>query len=233
MVLYFFNAYPTKIVNISNFVAMDRVVLYIHGMGGGSDSRIPSILRDVFATARVKVVARTYDFDPEVAAKQIGKWVEELKPDLVIGESLGSMQAIRVTGVPHLFVSPSLNAPFVFGQLAWMALIPGVTWLLDRIYKPREGDRQPLHFTFKTLRKYRQHRREALKNTTLNGSKDYFFAFFGTRDHYRRYGIVTIRSWEKYFGKTYQIYEGTHFMEEEHINALLVPKICEILNVSL
>jgi hypothetical protein len=252
-------------------------------MGGGSDSRIPSILRDVFlhpakqlpsteaaalgynplrgstfaspsvegnshsadnsfqnriegssrGTAKVEVVARTYDFDPEVAAKQIGEWVEELKPDLVIGESLGSMQAIRVTGVPHLFVSPSLNAPFVFGQLAWMALIPGVTWLLDRIYKPREGDRQPLHFTFKTLRKYRQHRREALKNTTLSGSKDYFFAFFGTRDHYRRYGIVTIRSWEKYFGKTYQVYEGTHFMEEEHINALLVPKICEILNVSL
>ena len=262
---------------------MEKIVLYIHGMGGGGDSRIPSILRDVFAgpaqqlpstegaalgynplrgstfaspsvegnshstdnsfqnriegssrgTAKVEVVARTYDFDPEVAAEQIGKWVEELKPDLVIGESLGSMQAIRVTGVPHLFVSPSLNAPMVFGYLAWMALIPGVSWILDRIYKPREGDRQQLHFAFRTLRKYRQHRREALKNTTINGSGDYFFAFFGTRDHYRRSGIVSIRSWEKYFGKMYQIYEGTHFMEEEHINALLVPKICEILNVSL
>ena len=212
---------------------MEKIVLYIHGMGGGGDSRIPSILRDVFAPAGVKIVARTYDFDPEVAAEQIGKWVEELKPDLVIGESLGSMQAIRITGVPHLFVSPSLNASLFFGYLAWMALIPGATWLLDRIYKPREGDRQPLHFTFKTLRKYRQHRREALKNTTHNGSEDYFFAFFGTQDHYRRSGIVSIRSWEKYFGKAYQIYEGTHFMEEEHINALLVPKICEILNVSL
>ena len=242
MVLYFFNAYPTKIVNISNFVAMKKVVLYIHGMGGGSDSRIPSILRDVFgchpersegASVKVMVIARTYDFDPEVAAKQIAAWVEELKPDLVIGESLGTMQAIRVRGVPHLFVSPSLNAPLFFGNLAWMALIPGITCLLDRIYKPREGDRQPLHFTFKTLRKYRQHRREALKNTTLAGSGDYFYAFFGTRDHYRRSGVVSIRSWEKYFGKTYQIYEGTHFMEEEHINALLIPKICEILNISL
>lgn len=242
MVLYFFNAYLTKIVIFSNFVAMKKVVLYIHGMGGGSDSRIPSILRDVFgchpersegASVKVMVIARTYDFDPEVAAKQIAAWVEELKPDLVIGESLGTMQAIRVTGVPHLFVSPSLNASLYFGYLAWMALIPGATWLLDRIYKPREGDRQPLHFTFKTLRKYRKHRREALKNTTLAGSRDYFYAFFGTRDHYRRSGVVSIRSWEKYFGKTYQIYEGTHFMEEEHINALLVPKICEILNISL
>ena len=233
MVLYFFNAYPTKIVNISNFVAMKKVVLYIHGMGGGSDSRIPSILREVFEPARVDLVARTYDFDPEVAAKQIAAWVEVLKPDLVIGESLGTMQAIRVRGVPHLFVSPSLNAPLFFGNLAWMALIPGITCLLDRIYKPREGDRQPLHFTFKTLRKYRQHRREALKNTTLAGSGDYFYAFFGTHDHYRRSGVVSIRSWEKYFGKSYQIYEGTHFMEEEHINALLIPKICEILNISL
>ena len=242
----FFNAYHTKIVIFSNFVAMKRVVLYIHGMGGGADSRIPSILKGVFGchpeqsegsskavTARVEVVARTYDFDPEVAARQIGEWVEELKPDLVIGESLGAMQAIRITGVPHLFVSPSLNAPLFFGYLAWIALIPGTTWLLDRIYKPREGDRQPLHFTFKTLRKYRQHRREALKNTTLAGSGDYFYAFFGTQDHYRRSGVVSMRSWEKYFGKTYEIYEGTHFMEEEHINALLVPKICEILNVSL
>ena len=246
MVLYFFNAYPTKIVNISNFVAMKKVVLYIHGMGGGSDSRIPSILKGVFechpersegsskaVTARVDIVARTYDFDPEVASRQIEGWVEELKPDLVVGESLGSMQAIRVKGVPHLFVSPSLNAPLFFGYLAWMALIPGVTCLLDRIYKPREGDRQPLHFTFIVLRKYRQHRREALQNTTLAGSEDYFYAFFGTRDHYRRTGVVTVSSWEKYFGKTYQIYEGTHFMEEEHINALLVPKICEILNISL
>ena len=212
---------------------MKKVVLYIHGMGGGSDSRIPSILREAFEPARVDIVARTYDFDPELAAKQIAAWVEELKPDLVIGESLGAMQAIRVRGVPHLFVSPSLNAPLFFGNLAWMALIPGVTCLLDRIYKPREGDRQSLHFTFKTLRKYRQHRREALKNTTLAGSDNYFYAFFGTQDHYRRSGVVSIRSWEKYFGNTYEIYEGTHFMEEEHINALLVPKICEILNVSL
>ena len=138
---------------------MEKIVLYIHGMGGGGDSRIPSILRDIFArpvmvlpsvegnskseamihsesiegnsaekTAVVRVVARTYDFDPEVAAGQIAGWVEELKPDLVIGESLGSLQAIRIKDVPHLFVSPSLNAALFFSRLSWMALIPGVTF---------------------------------------------------------------------------------------------------------
>ena len=218
---------------------MDRVVLYIHGMGGGSDSRIPSILRDYFAhpiwqlPAEVRVVARTYDFDPEVAAGQIAGWVEELKPDLIVGESLGSLQAMRIRNIPLLFVSPALNAPFHFQIMAWLSLIPGMTLLFDRIYRPREGDRQELHFTFRLLRKYRAHRKIAIETALSRKSDLPFYAFFGTRDHYRRTGVVSVRSWERQFGKSYAIYDGTHFMEEEHINALLVPKICEILNVSL
>lgn len=216
---------------------MEKLVLYIHGMGGGGDSRIPSILRDVFDRSesdspqdrRVKIVVRTYDFDPEVAAEQIACWVDELKPDIVIGESLGSLQAIRITGIPHLFVSPSLNAPHYLGRLAFLALIPGMTWMLDRIYKPREGDRQKLHFTFKVLRKYRKHRKIALMNSTRNGSRDFFYAFFGHQDHYRKSGIVSIKTWEKYFGKTYSMYDGTHFMEEEFVTSLLVPKIRKVL----
>ena len=125
-------------------------------MGGGSDSRIPSILRDVFCNPEhggesVRVICRTNSFDPEVATVQISSWVEELRPDLVIGESLGSLHALRVTEVPRLFVSPALNASFYFELMAWLTLIPGFTMLFDRIYKPREGDRQKLHFTFHIL----------------------------------------------------------------------------------
>ena len=44
-------------------------------MGGGGDSRIPSILKE--ALPQLNVVVRTYDFDPEVAAEQIQSWVTE------------------------------------------------------------------------------------------------------------------------------------------------------------
>lgn len=203
-------------------------VLYIHGMGGGGDSRIPSILKD--AMPDVEVTVRTYDFDPEVAAAQIEEWVAEISPDLVVGESLGSIQTLRIKGLPHLLVSPSLNAPLYFGYLAWLAFVPGMTWLLDRIYKPRSGDRQRLHFTFDVLNKYREHRRRAVANSTLAGSEDYFYAFFGKNDHYRKSGIVSIRTWRKYFGNSYEVYDGTHFMEEEYILNALVPKIYKVLS---
>ncbi|MBQ7811596.1 MAG: alpha/beta hydrolase [Bacteroidales bacterium] len=208
---------------------MTDCILYIHGMGGGGDSRIPSILREALR-GRAEVVVRTYDFDPETAASQIAAWVDELKPAVVAGESLGAVHALRIKGVPHVFVSPSLNAPLVFGKLAWLALIPGVTEFLDRIYRPKEGDRQKLHFTFRTLRKYSAHRAAALENSVLNGGTDRFYAFFGTHDHYRRSGIVSVRTWKRYFGETFQMYEGSHFMEENFIHEMLVPKIISFLD---
>lgn len=206
-------------------------VLYIHGMGGGGDSRIPSILRESLIQYDVNIVVRTYDFDPETAAEQIRAWVEEVSPELIIGESLGSLHAIRIKGIPHLLVSPSLNAPLYFRYLSWMTIIPGVTWLFDRIYRPNEGDRQSLHFKFPTLRKYGSHRRIALDNSPACGGSDSFYAFFGTYDHYRKSGIVSVRTWKKYFGNDFELYEGTHFMEEEHIHSRLIPKVLNILNI--
>ena len=206
-------------------------ILYIHGMGGGSDSRIPSILSDSLSVHGVSVHVRTYDFDPEIADAQIRSWTDEVKPDLVIGESLGSLHAIRITGVPPLFVSPALNAPIYFEVMAWLCLIPGMTCLFDKIYKPREGDRQKLHFTFRTLRKYRAHRKNALSVSARNRSDGVFFAFIGAYDHYRRTGVVSLKSWKKHFGNAYHIYDGSHFMEEDHIHSCLIPKILEVLNI--
>ena len=60
-----------------------------------------------------------------------------------------------------------------------------------------------------------------------------FFAFFGSRDHYRRSGVVSIRTWRKYFGDTYRIYDGTHFMEEEFVLGMLIPAIFDTLNCKL
>jgi hypothetical protein len=200
-------------------------ILYIHGMGGGADSRIPAILND----ESLDVIVRTYDFDPEVAAGQISAWVAEIQPDLIVGESLGSLHALKISGIPKILVSPALNAPIYFEIMAWLTLIPGLGSLFDRIYRPREGDRQSLHFTFDVLRKYLPHRREALAGAVK--SADSVFAFIGTRDHYRRSGVVSVRTWKKYFGDSYVMYDGTHFTEEEHIRDKVIPLICNMLNI--
>lgn len=214
---------------------MRLVILYIHGMGGGVDSRIPSILNQHINAAlsrsdiHIDVIVRTYNIDPPIAEKQISGWVEELKPALIIGESLGSLHAVRIKGIPHLFVSPAI------GAARWMAVasyLPGASMLMRVIFKPRPGERQPLDFTRKVLRNYRGIRKKVLACSPSAGNKDYFFAFFGTKDAYRRSGVVSVRKWSEYFGHdSYKIYEGTHFMEEEYLHSMLIPKILEVLGL--
>ena len=209
-------------------------ILYIHGMGGGLDSRIPRVLKEDLGdflpeAIEAEVIVRTYDIDPDIAFGQITSWFDEIRPELVIGESLGSLHAIRLKGVPHILVSPAI------GAARWMStvsLIPGIPTLMRCIFKPYSPDRQSLDFTHKILSNYRGIRKQVLDCSPRRGGNDFFFAFFGTADHYRRSGVVSVREWVKYFGPdTYKIYEGTHFMEDEYLHTMLIPKIISVLGL--
>lgn len=217
-------------MNYCKFAMMDQVnrnILYIHGMGGGGDSRIPRLLAEFFYSRgeRLNVIVRTYDFDPEKGRKEILSWVDELHPFLVVGESLGSIHAIRIRNIPHILVSPSLDAPKYLYMLAFLTKLPFVSALCGRIWRPKEGNRQRLDFSYGVLRKYKAHLEDAL---AAAGEGGFYYAFFGTRDHYRRSGVVRIKTWRKLFGDTYRLYDGTHFMEEEYVYSMLAPKIMEI-----
>ena len=206
-----------------------KKILYIHGMGGGGDSRIPNHLKTLFDPSEVQVIIRTYDFDPDLGRDQISFWVRVSRPDLVIGESLGAIQALRIQGVPHLFVSPSLGAATQLYRSSYIARFALGRWWLNHKFPVKEGERQPLKFTPEVLYKYKEHGQQAFGSIEEGG---YYFAFFGYHDHFMRSGVVKIDLWEKYFGKdTYQMYDGTHFMEEEYVNSLLIPKIKEILGL--
>lgn len=196
-------------------------------MGGGGDSRIPNCLQSLLDPQKYQVVIRTYDFDPPIGRSQIEAWVRELNPDLVIGESLGAIQALRVKGIPHLFVSPALGAPAQLVKFAPLARFALGRWYLHHHYPVKEGDRQPLKFRYDVMMRYREHEAAAL---AAIGPDEYYYAFFGTEDHFMRSGVVQVSLWEKYFGNTYTMYEGTHFMEEEYLKSLLVPKILEVLS---
>ena len=57
-------------------------------------------------------------------------------------------------------------------------------------------------------------------------------AFFGVDDHYMDSNIVSVKTWRKYFGYSYSLYEGTHFMEEEYVRTLLKEVVFDILDIN-
>ena len=221
---------------------MNRTILYLHGMGGGADSRIPGILQEHFAAAdpSVRVVCRTYDFDPAVAHLVIRGWIDELHPDLIIGESLGSTHALRIPQIPKLLVSPALGGPLRLVRLAPWTRIPGVGWICRRfIWRVKRPGRQVLRFRYRVLKNYREHYEEMVKlaDDNRHARPDRasvlgpVHAFIGDIDHYKKSGVVSNALWEEFYGQgTLTTYPGTHFMEEEYIHSLLIPKILEVLS---
>lgn len=201
-------------------------------MGGGRDSRIPSILNGWFQSERpdVRIVIRTYSFDPGEAAEQIDSWYDELHPSLVIGESMGANHALallsrksgdKTAAFPLLLVSPALGGPKYMYRLAFLTKVPGIPALFEWIYKPKPGDRQEIFFRYGSLRKWKTIIRQASDAVSFRKSIQ---AFFGTEDHYRKSGIVSVRSWRNRYGECH-IYDGTHFMEEDNIQKMLIPAI--------
>lgn len=210
-------------------------IFYVHGMGGGTDSRIPSVLAEHYRThsyifngrpVSVEVFVDTYEFDPDKAFCQIQQWAADFRPHLIIGESLGASHAMAVTGVPHLYVSPAMNAPVYFSRYSWTSKIPGVVPFLNRFFRPTRPGRQQMDFRGSVTRRYADVHRRALGNAR----RDYSFAFFGERDHYRKWGVVDVGQWGEIYGD-YTTYPGTHFMEMEFLDTMLIPKINEVLGL--
>ena len=210
-------------------------ILYLHGMGGGTASRIPGYLGELLPADRI--VIRTYDFNPDAAHDQIASWFDEVKPDVVIGESLGATHALALDGIPVILISPALNAGIYFSCLSPLTLIPGVPWLIAKIFKPHgESGRQIMKFNFKNTWKWMYYRHLAHKVSSRSNQSH--FAFIGDVDGYRKCGIVSLCTWRKWFGKgTYEIVHGNHIMKHGHgyddseriafVKDKLIPKINE------
>lgn len=208
-------------------------LFYIHGMGGGETSRIPNLLRKIFEEQGlpIRVVCPTYDFDPEVAHPFLADAIRDCKPDLIIGESLGSIHALRfVAEAPLLLVSPSLGAPALLCRLAPWTFIPGVSLICRHIiWRVKYPGRQTLRFRYRILKHYKAHNDAML--SAVRG-KHSLHAFFGDYDHYKRSGVVDTGLWDRYFGaETRTPYPGTHFMEEEYVRSMLVPAILQRLKL--
>lgn len=188
-------------------------------MCGGKDSRIPSILSSHF-----DVSVRTYSFDPVQAREQISVWIDELQPVLLIGESLGAIHTLYFSSarrIPCILISPAVNAPLHFRILAPLTLIPGVSRYFLWRHKPRSENRQKLKADYSTLKSWWPFRKEALSDKSTPVLK----AFFGRKDHYRRSGVVSVIGFASHFGDVYEVYDGTHYMEEEFLDSMLIPEI--------
>lgn len=84
-----------------------RKLLYVHGFASsGSSGTVMALRRHMLSW---RVVAPDLPVDPFEALELLRKTVEEEKPDIIVGTSMGGMYAQQMWGVPRIIVNPSFE----------------------------------------------------------------------------------------------------------------------------
>ena len=92
-------------------------LLYVHGFASsGSSGTVMTLRRHLPAW---QVVAPDLPVDPFEALELLHRVVEEEKPDVVVGTSMGGMYAQQLWGVPRVIVNPSfeMSRSLLFGKM--------------------------------------------------------------------------------------------------------------------
>lgn len=92
-------------------------LLYIHGFASsGSSGTVMALRRHMLSW---RVVAPDLPVDPFEALELLRKTVEEEKPDIIVGTSMGGMYAQQMWGVPRIIVNPSfeMSRSLLFGKM--------------------------------------------------------------------------------------------------------------------
>ena len=216
-------------------------ILYLHGMGSGSKtSRVANKLRTELPKMQftkdgepctLNLICETYDFDPEVATKQIAEWVKAYQPVLVIGESMGSIHALGIQGIPHIYISPALN--YDRGTEFIMPLMTLANLIGYHYTSQRGKQRQKIDGNPELLAKFRPMIQSYKEAILSRPQRDPSFAFFGSNDKYMLSGIVSIKEYERLYGDSYEVHEGGHIFGANYVKPRLVPKIVEMLGLEI
>ena len=86
---------------------MKKKILYVHGFASSGQSGTVTRIRTALPEA--DVVAPDLPLEPEEAMALLRQVCEELKPDLIIGTSMGGMYAEMLRGYDRILVNPALR----------------------------------------------------------------------------------------------------------------------------
>lgn len=92
-------------------------LLYVHGFASSGSSGTVMTLRRHLSTWQV--VAPDLPVDPFEALEFLRRVVDEEKPDVVVGTSMGGMYTQQLWGVPRIIVNPSfeMSRSLLFGKM--------------------------------------------------------------------------------------------------------------------
>lgn len=190
-------------------------IVYFHGFASSGASGTVQLLRKMLPSA--EITAPDIPIDPKEALPMLHKLVEEVRPDIIIGTSMGGMYAQQMRGFLRVCVNPAFRMSTMS-----KVLHTGVhKWL-----NGRKDNEKEFRVTAEILRHFNEMERHQFDHIT-DDDRERCYGLFGIDD-------TTVNPANAYstFTKYYphaERFEGGHQLNDKVIHKVLFPFLKKIL----
>ncbi len=188
-----------------------KKILYIHGFSSSGTSKTTKSLQKLLDDA--DITAPDLPPSPFEALNLLDGLCKELKPDMIIGTSVGGMFAQLLRGYKKILINPA------FHVYEFLKTKIGIHPYLN----PRINGEKEFEVTSGLCMDYLM-----IENTQFEsiseGDRKYTYALFGEKDD-----VVNCRKEYCKYYKYYKMFPGEHRMTYRDIKDYLIPYIKEIL----
>ena len=195
-----------------------KKVLYIHGFASAGSSGTATHLRNALYESGVEVHSPDVPIMPREALPFLRQKVEELKPDLIIGTSMGAMYTEQLYGTPRILVNPSFH----------MARLLTFRGLGRREFlNKREDGAKDFKVDKEMIAQFRE-----VEKTTFSGitdrEKEIVWGFFGKNDK----SVNCQPEYKKAYGTAhFRLFDGEHRLNDAVLKHEILPLAKQILGL--
>ena len=187
-------------------------IVYFHGFGSSGASGTVDALRRLLPEC--EILAPDIPVDPADALPYLRQYCEDVKPDLIIGTSMGGMYAQQMFGFRKICVNPAFNMSH-----ASKILKTGTHKFLNG----RKDNQKEFTISKETIQHFNMMERSQFKGIT-DFDKENTYGLFGIFDTQ----VNTYDLFKKYY-RNAQRFEGEHRLNENVLRKYVLPLVKQIL----
>ncbi len=180
-------------------------IMYVHGFASSAQSGTVSRLRTTFPEA--DVVAFDLPVDPHEAIALLKAKCEELKPDLILGTSMGGMFVEQLHGFDRILVNPAFQIADTMREHNMMGK--------QTFLNPREDGVQEFYVDKPLVKAYRE-----VSEQCFAQSEPRVWGLFGDKDEL----VDTYDLFREHYSKAIH-FHGAHRMDDQSFMHAVVPVI--------
>ena len=187
-----------------------RKMMYVHGFASSGSSGTVMTLRRSLPGWRV--IAPDLPVDPFEALELLRAIVEEEKPEIVVGTSMGGMYTQQLWGVPRIVVNPSfeMSRSLLFGKMG-----------RNKYTSKRKDGATEFRIDKAVVERFKEMEKHQFDGVT-DAEKQLVVGLFGDKDpvvHF--YPLMA----ELYGEERSQWFDGEHRLNDKVVSKVLLPLI--------